>query len=109
MSNQGPIIVAQNYWAVYVYYSSHTEESTAFSAREAQEQILPLLQECDPGYACAVTVEMRAGDNFHPAYAPEDRRGYFVTAEDGSLKMVDRESVYKVALAAYNVRARREE
>jgi hypothetical protein len=98
-------VVHQNHWAVFVFYSSHTEQGTALTAREAQEQLHPLLLECDPGFAYGITVEMHAGDTFPPQQAPEDRRGYFVTDEEGNMKMIQRDEVYKLALLAYNVRA----
>ena len=97
--------VNRDHWAVFVFYSSHTEQGVALTAREAQEQLHPLLLECDPGFAYGITVEMHAGDNFSPQQAPEDRRGYFVTDEEGNMKMIQRDEVYKLALAAYNVRA----
>ena len=97
--------VNRDHWAVFVFYSSHTEQGVALTAREAQEQLHPLLLECDPGFAYGITVEMHAGDTLPPQQAPEERRGYFVTTEDGSMKMIRRDEVYSLALAAYNVKA----
>lgn len=103
MSKDG-FMVNQDHWAVFVFYSSHSEQGHALSAREAQEMLRPLLLECDPGFAYGITVEMHAGDNFPPQQAPEDRKGYFMTAEDGSMRMIQRDEVYNLTLAAYNNR-----
>ena len=97
-----------NHWAVFVFYSSHTEQGHATSARQAQDQLYPLLAECDPGYATGMIVEMHEGDTFMPQNAPEDRKGYFAIDGEGNMKMISREEVYKLALSTYNVKVRRE-
>lgn len=101
MSNDG-FKVNRDHWTIFVFYSSHMEQGHALSAMEAQEQLHPLLLDCDPGFAYGITVEMRVGDTFAPQYAPEDRKGYFMTTEDGSMKMIQRDEVYKLMLSAYN-------
>lgn len=97
-----------DYWALFVYYSSHVEEGAAASARSAQEQIHPRLLECDPGYAHGMIVEMKAGDTFPPQNAPEDRKGYFLTDDEGNLLLVDKKAVYNAVTAAYTSRVGRE-
>lgn len=94
--------VNRDHWAVFVFYSSHTEEGVALSAREAQEQLRPRLLECDPGFAYGIVVEMKAGDGDIPKNMPEERKGYFMTDSDGALRMIHRDEVYKLTMAAYN-------
>lgn len=100
----GGFRVCRDHWAVFVFYSSHTEQGVALSAREAQEQLHPLLLECDPGFAYGIIVEMKEDDRCLPQQLPEDRKGYFMTDVDGAMKMIPRDEVYKQALAAYTVR-----
>ncbi len=107
LTANGPL-VSQDHWAIFVFYSNHTEQGNALSAREAQNQLHPLLMECDPGYATGMIVEMKTGDTFIPQQAPEDRKGYFTLSDDGLMKMISREEVYNLAISAYNVRAGRE-
>lgn len=97
-------MIEHNHWAILVFYSSHIEQGMAQTAREAQEQLRPLLLECDPGFAYGITVEMHAGDTFPPQQAPEDRKGYFMIMEDGRMKMIERDQVYNLTLLAYNNR-----
>jgi hypothetical protein len=98
-------MIEQDHWAVFVFYSSHTEQGKAGSVTQAQNQLHGLLAECDPGYATGMIVQMKEGDGFPPHAAPEDRKGYFALSEDGSMRMISREEVYKLALSAYSVRA----